>query len=142
LRVGSHNREVADAEPKQPGRAPCQRPETCQTPKNCDSSRDLDMFMTIRIAVAALFMVSLGATSALAARQDLSQLTCGQGRSLVATSGALVASTGPNTYDRIVHNRGFCSPGQDLVQQFLKSLDEPRCAVGYTCRDRASNSNN
>jgi len=95
------------------------------------------MFKAISALTAVFSVISIGAAQA--ARQDLSQLTCGQGRSLVASSGALVATTGPSTYDRIVHNRGFCSPGQDTIQQYLKSLDEPRCAVGYICRDRASN---
>ena len=76
---------------------------------------------------------------ALAARPDTRAYTCDQGRSLIAQSGAIVMTTGPNTYERIVHNRGFCSPDQEQVTEIVPASDDPRCRIGYTCRDKTVN---
>jgi hypothetical protein len=90
--------------------------------------------------VATAFALSVAlANAALAARPDVRAMTCDQGRSLIASSGQVVVTTGDNTFDRIVHNRGFCTPGQDTVLEIVKALDDPRCTIGYTCRDRANN---
>ncbi len=91
------------------------------------------------IAVTAFALSLALASAALAARPDVRAMTCDQGRSLIASSGQVVVTTGDKTYDRIVHNRGFCTPGQDTVQEIVKALDDPRCTIGYTCRDRANN---
>lgn len=84
----------------------------------------------------AAALLALGGDAALAARPDIRAYTCDQGRALVAQSGAVVLTTGDNTYDRIVHNRGFCAQGQEAIQELVKALDDPRCRIGYTCRDK------
>ena len=89
-----------------------------------------------------VFVLSLGlAGGLLAARRDVRTMTCDQGRSLVASSGQVVLTTGDSTYDRIVHNRGFCTPGQLMTATaLLNSVPRPDAAqvkdalVGVLCR--------
>jgi hypothetical protein len=88
-----------------------------------------------RTAFVGLTILAI-ADAAFAARPDTRVLTCSQGRAMLAQSGAIVFTTGQNTYDRIVHNRGFCNPGQEAVQISAPTVDEPYCKIGYTCRDR------
>lgn len=88
-----------------------------------------------RLAVAAT-LLGLMAGEALAARPDTRAMTCAQARGLIAQYGSLVMTTGQYTYDRIVHNRGFCGPGQDTQWLTAPTLDTPSCRVGYVCRER------
>jgi hypothetical protein len=63
-------------------------------------------------------------------------MTCAQARGTIAQNGSLVMTTGEHTYTRVVHNRGFCSPSQDVVREIAPTQDDPRCRVGYTCNER------
>ncbi len=89
--------------------------------------------------LAGALLLAGSASIGLAARPDTRAYTCDQGRSLIAQSGAIVMTTGPNTFDRIVHNRGFCTHGQDTVSEIVPASDDPRCRIGYTCRDKIVN---
>ena len=73
---------------------------------------------------------------ALAARPDTRAYTCEQGRALIAQYGSIVMTTGQFTYDRIVHNRGFCGPGEETQLKIVPSLNDPRCRIGYICRQQ------
>lgn len=84
--------------------------------------------------VAAALILSTGADPALAARPDTRAMTCEQGRGLIAQYGSIVMTTGQYTYDRIVHNRGFCGPGEETQLKIVPTLNDPRCRIGYICR--------
>lgn len=84
---------------------------------------------------AAVALLLALASQALAARPDTRAMTCAQGRGAIAQYGSLVMTTGAHTYARIVHNRGFCGPGQDTVLKVVPSADDPYCRIGYTCSD-------
>lgn len=86
--------------------------------------------------LASAMMFAAASSAAFAARPDVRAYTCEQGKALIAQSGAVVVTTGANTYDRIVHNRGFCAQGQEAIQELVQTQDDPRCRIGYTCRDK------
>ncbi|MCB1461799.1 MAG: hypothetical protein KDJ90_05085 [Nitratireductor sp.] len=90
------------------------------------------MVSPYRLLTASILLLALGG-QALAARPDTRAMTCAQGRALLAGRGTLVMSTGPHTYERFVHNRGFCSLSQETSAQHAPTLDDPRCRIGYIC---------
>jgi hypothetical protein len=89
-------------------------------------------FVPARLAAALIFLFS-ASVPGFAARPDTRAMTCNQGRGLVAQYGSVVMTTGQFTYARIVHNRGFCGPGQDTKLKIVPALDTPRCRIGYVC---------
>jgi hypothetical protein len=97
------------------------------------AGRDFREFAAVLALVVA---TSLSATPAQAQRPDSRTMTCDTGRSIVAQFGSVVMTTGDFTYDRVVHNRGFCQPGQETQPAYVPTLDNPRCRVGYSCRDK------
>lgn len=90
-------------------------------------------------STAAAMIVFAAGGPALAARPDTRAMTCAQGRAVVAQYGSIVMTTGQYTYDRIVHNVGFCGPGQQTDVKTVPSLDTPYCRIGYICRERIFN---
>lgn len=87
------------------------------------------------LAISAILLVAL-AGQAMAARPDSRTMTCAQARGLIAQYGSVVMTTGQYTYDRIVHNRGFCGPSQETRLKVVPTYDDPRCRVGYICEER------
>ncbi|MGI9400575.1 MAG: hypothetical protein ACR2O0_04915 [Rhizobiaceae bacterium] len=87
------------------------------------------------IAISLLVLVMLEAPVH-AQRPDTRSYGCGQVVSTIQQYGSIVWTTGPNTYDRIVSNRSYCKHGQVPEQKYAPTLDNPRCRVGYTCRER------
>jgi hypothetical protein len=73
---------------------------------------------------------------ALAARPDTRAMTCEQARAFVRQQGAVVMSTGPYTYDRIVSGYGYCERGQETWLTTAPTRDNPKCRIGYLCKDR------
>lgn len=63
-------------------------------------------------------------------------LSCAAAADLVARSGAIVLTTGPFTYARIVRDGGFCPIPEFPKPAFEVTLDDPKCFVGYVCRDK------
>lgn len=63
-------------------------------------------------------------------------LSCAAAADLVARSGAIVLTTGPFTYARIVRDGGFCPIPEVPKPAFEVTLDDPKCFVGYVCRDK------
>jgi hypothetical protein len=94
-------------------------------------------------------LLPLAAATALLASNAAAQirpatpaLTCAAAADLVARSGAIVLSTGPYTYDRIVRDGGFCPLATNPKATFEATLDNPKCFVGYVCRDKFGEGNN
>lgn len=85
-----------------------------------------------RIAIAVLAV--LPATLALA-RPDSRTMSCDEAAGLVRSEGAIVLSTGANTYDRFVANASRCFPGEVAVKAYVPTRDASKCAVGSLCRE-------
>ena len=71
------------------------------------------------------------------ARPNTTTMSCAQAAATVARAGAIVLSTGKNTYDRFVATNAFCLPGETTEAGIAPTLDSPYCQIGYTCRQRA-----
>ncbi len=83
----------------------------------------------------AVLMFTCAALPA-AARPDTRGMTCEGAKTFIRKNGAVVMSTGQYTYDRIVAGIGFCGAGEEAVLKVAPTKDNPRCWVGYYCRDR------
>ena len=81
------------------------------------------------------------AAPAFAARPNTKNLTCRDAAGLVAQNGAIVLSTGANTYDRFVAHQGYCGKEEVISPAFVKTLDNKQCFIGYTCEQNGSNGN-
>jgi hypothetical protein len=62
-------------------------------------------------------------------------MTCAQAKTYVQQNKAIVMSTGQHTYTRIVSGQGSCTAGQTTKRLLAPTVDNPRCQVGYECRD-------
>lgn len=94
----------------------------------------------IEIITAALIAAS---TLGLSVSQSVAQgrpstlnMTCGQAQSLVRSTGAIVLSTGGQTYDRFVAGRSFCAPDEELIATWAPTRDAAQCLVGSRCEPR------
>lgn len=90
--------------------------------------------MTIRATVLAFAAASLFPTLANAqTRVPLASMTCAAATALLETQGAVIFSTGPGTYERVVRDSGYCMR-TEIVRPFLgASRDNPQCVVGALC---------
>ncbi len=86
----------------------------------------------MRFALAVLLL--LFADAAVAQRPDTLGMSCVQAQSLVASRGAVVLSTGPNTFDRFVASSRYCGLGEYAEPATAPTRDSARCALGYACR--------
>ena len=86
-----------------------------------------------RLALAAT--VLLASSVPTLARPDTRAYTCAQNRGIVTQYGAIVMSTGPHSYDRIVLARNYCQPDEFLNKKYVPSIDLPRCFIGYVCKN-------
>jgi hypothetical protein len=78
--------------------------------------------------------VALLATSALAQpRPNTLALTCAQVNQLIYSQGAVVFTTGPNTYERHVSNANACERTDYLERAWVRSADVVHCWAGYWC---------
>ncbi|MCJ2034151.1 hypothetical protein [Methylobacterium sp. J-068] len=84
------------------------------------------------LACAALLPGSVRAQE----RPDTTALTCAEASALVARAGAVVMTTGPATYARFVRDGGFCPLPETTQPSWETTRDNPKCFVGYTCRDK------
>lgn len=83
---------------------------------------------------AALALPALAGPAA--ARPDTRAMTCEAARAFIRSNGAAVMSTGQYTYDRIVAGYGWCGPGEETELKVVPTRDNPKCRIGYICRDR------
>ena len=86
----------------------------------------------MRIPAASLALAVLAASPAQAMPSTL-QMSCSQATYLVASRGAVVLRTGPNTYDRYVRDNGFCTRAEIAVPEWVPTADTARCFIGYRC---------
>jgi hypothetical protein len=74
-----------------------------------------------------------GSVSPAFARPDITRMTCAQARTLVARSGAVVATTGRHTYQRFVNGPRWCDHWEVVRPATARTRDNPGCVVGYIC---------
>src|SRR4051794_33694223 len=84
------------------------------------------------IATLAFACIATGALAQ--ARPSTVNRPCAASRQLVFSQGAIVLSTGPNTYDRYVRDLSFCQRDEYLSPAFVPAFDTPQCPVGYRCK--------
>jgi hypothetical protein len=80
-------------------------------------------------AVAALLPVN----AADAQRPNTQNMSCAQARSVVASAGSIVLSTGVHTFDKYVVSPGFCSFGEYAYDATVPTVDTRNCRIGYRC---------
>ena len=81
-------------------------------------------------------ILALVATPALAqSRPSTTAMSCAAANALVMSSHAIVLSTGRDTFERFVSDRGQCQWGQDDVPAFAPTANNPQCMVGWRCVD-------
>ena len=85
------------------------------------------------IALIAIFAL---APALAEARPNTWEMTCAQAAGMVASNGAAVLQTKPRRYDRYLASPWACSPaGKEGVAQFAPTLDNPRCHIGFLCKE-------
>jgi hypothetical protein len=89
------------------------------------------MKSTIALTAAALLLT--GTAAGAQGRPDSLRMSCAQARAIVAQQGGVVIGSGPNIYDRFVHDARFCYPTQYLKPAWIRSADTPQCPIGYRC---------
>lgn len=65
-------------------------------------------------------------------------MSCATLVNLVGQRGAVVISTGPYTWDRVVRDRSFCPFEQTSTPEFAPTSDNRQCFAGLRCIDRTS----
>ena len=53
---------------------------------------------------------------------------------MVDARGAIVVSTGPMSYERVVRDGGFCELETTTAPAWVPTSDNPQCFAGYRCR--------
>jgi hypothetical protein len=96
------------------------------------------MMFRPQLTVLAAIAVSLAVTMEAGARPDTRSMTCPQAKAFVKQNKAIVMSTGPSTYERIVIGQGLCSSTQIAKLIVAPTVDERKCKVGYTCQEAAN----
>jgi hypothetical protein len=83
--------------------------------------------------LAAAVAVLLPANAANAQRPNTQNMSCAQARSVVASAGSIVLSTGTYTFDKYVVSPGFCSFGEYAYDATVPTLDTRSCRIGFRC---------
>lgn len=86
------------------------------------------------LALAAAF-TALARAAYAQSRPYSPRMTCQSAARMVAARGAVVMSTGPNTYDRYVRSQPYCTPSETTRPAWVRTADNPQCFIGYTCED-------
>ena len=82
------------------------------------------------------FVLCIASGAALAeSRPATINMSCTAAASLVRTQGAVVLSTGRDTFDRFVRDASFCAYGQVLLPGFAPTSNLAQCQVGWRCWD-------
>jgi hypothetical protein len=87
----------------------------------------------MRALTLTLAMMSFATGAVAQSRPSTLAMTCGQARSVVASRGAAVLSTGQFTYDRFVSGRNFCEINETIEPVWVPTRDSPQCPIGYRC---------
>ena len=91
------------------------------------------LLLSAALSLLATAALSLLATAALAQRPSTLAMSCDEANELVASRGAVVLSTGRNTFDRFVASAGFCAHAEYAYDGFAPTRDAEECRIGYTC---------
>lgn len=86
-----------------------------------------------RLIVAALGLIVLVPIAE--ARPDLRQMSCREAQQTLARNGAVVFTTGRNTYDRFVTSRAYCDSWEDAVPSYQQTRDKAQCQIGFKCEE-------
>lgn len=86
---------------------------------------------TVCLTLVATLLLTTGAVAQ--TRPLTLRMGCGQAKALVASRGAVVLSTGQNTFDRYVSSGAFCLSGEFARPAWVPTADDPQCAIGFTC---------
>lgn len=78
--------------------------------------------------LAFLLALSLLPNAVLAQRPSTLNMSCAEVQATVARAGAIVLSTGRNTYNRYVANRGQCLWGEFMDYEWVPTADG-RCRL-------------
>jgi hypothetical protein len=89
---------------------------------------------------AALALCTLAGAAVAQPRPATTAMTCQQTRALIVARGAVVLTTGPNTYDLYVRDQGYCPMAKIAEQAWERTSDDPQCPIGFRCRDLGENS--
>jgi opacity protein-like surface antigen len=94
--------------------------------------------MNRKLALSASFAALAVAATAAAAqpRPYAPAMTCQAAAALVTAHGAVVLGTGPYTYERVVVHGGLCPLEETTAPAWHVTADNPRCFVGYRCKDK------
>lgn len=85
--------------------------------------------------VPALLLASAG--EAAERRPDIRTMNCADVRALVFQHGAVVVTTGDNTYQRFVEDQRQCQPFDEIAEPAVAATrDNPECWIGSVCRNR------
>ncbi|NBN63897.1 hypothetical protein GWI72_04560 [Microvirga tunisiensis] len=87
------------------------------------------------IRSSAALLVAAALVTAAEARPDLRQMTCQQAQQTLARNGAVVFTTGRNTYDRFVTSRAYCDSWEEAVPAYQQTRDTNQCQVGFRCSE-------
>ena len=88
-------------------------------------------------AVLVLSLCFAASAAAAQTRPSTTAMPCSRSAALVQSQGAIVLSTGGDTYDRFVTGSDFCVLGEFAEPAYVPSADNPQCFVGYRCRCRS-----
>jgi hypothetical protein len=83
-----------------------------------------------------VMLIAICSIPAMAARPNTTKLTYRDAAGLVDSAGAIVLSTGANTFDRYVANQGFCGNDEVAVNAYAPTLDKDSCLIGLACVDK------
>lgn len=90
----------------------------------------MNLFKATLASAAIAFSITVPVAEA---RINTTNLSCNQAQDLVYSRGAIVLSTGRNTYDRFVANRSFCPIGDYAKPAYVRTRNRRSCDIGYTC---------
>ncbi len=84
--------------------------------------------------VIALVLTAVSSAVMGQSRNSTRSMSCAQARGVIATQGAVVLHTGPNTYDRYVRDAGFCAAQEMVRPAWVPTADTAQCPIGGVCR--------
>lgn len=82
-----------------------------------------------------IFFAMVLSTATAMARPDTTKMTCSAAAHLVASSGAIVLSSGDGIYDRYVSNQSYCQRDETTQAAWVETKDNGQCFIGYTCTE-------
>lgn len=94
----------------------------------------------MRKLILPLSLLALAGPAIAQERPYTPRLSCNTAAGLVATRGAVVLGTGPQTYERVVADGRFCSIEETTAPAWELTADNPQCFVGYRCKDKFNES--